>query len=142
MIFDDQVLISWQDFMARVDRSWVNLVTSLMSYICGIKEDARMRDRNQGQTHAHVTGSMSVPPFLASARRALVAGQLAPTDYKRVEDRAVDEAIAVQEGLGLGLINDGELRRAMWIEALCSSLSGLGMVAHSTRWKGADGEVI
>jgi len=142
MIFDDQVLISWQDFMARVDRSWVNLVTSLMSDICGIKEDARMRDRNQGQTHAHVTGSMSVPPFLASARRKLAAGELAPTDYKRVEDRAVDEAIAVQEGLGLELINDGELRRAMWFEALISSIEGMGPVeGHSLKWTGTDGSI-
>jgi len=142
MIFDDQVLISWQDFMARVDRSWVNLVTSLMSDICGIKEDARMRDKNQGQTHAHVTGSMSVPPFLASARRKLAAGELAPTDYKRVEDRAVYEAIAVQEGLGLELINDGELRRAMWFEALISSIEGMGPVeGHSLKWTGTDGSI-
>jgi len=51
-----------------------------------------MRDRNQDRNHAHVTGSMSVPPFLADARKALVAGELAPADYKWVEDRAVDEA--------------------------------------------------
>jgi hypothetical protein len=48
----------------------------------GIKEDARMHDKSQDQNHAHVTG---VPPFLADARRALVAGQLAPADYKRIE---------------------------------------------------------
>ena len=96
----------------------------------------------QKTEHAHVTGAMSVPPFLTNARKARSAGELAPADFKRIEDRAVDEAIALQEALGLTLINDGELRRTIWIEALCSSLSGLGMVAHSTKWKGADGEVI
>ena len=92
--------------------------------------------------HAHVIGAMTVPPFLAHARKARSAGELAPADFKRVEDRAVDEAIALQEGLGLSLINDGELRRTIWIEALTSSMSGLAMVAHSTKWKSADGSVI
>ena len=102
-----------------------------------------MRDRNQDRNHAHVTGSMSVPPFLADARKALVAGELAPADYKWVEDRAVDEAIAVQEALGLELINDGELRRAMWFEALTSSIAGLGPVqGHVMKWKRPDGSIM
>jgi 5-methyltetrahydropteroyltriglutamate--homocysteine methyltransferase len=92
--------------------------------------------------HAHVTGAMSVPPFLAHARQAFSDGELGAPEFKRIEDRAVDEAIALQEGLGLTLINDGELRRTIWIEALTSSMSGLDMVAHSTKWKGPDGSVI
>jgi 5-methyltetrahydropteroyltriglutamate--homocysteine methyltransferase len=85
---------------------------------------------------------MSVPPFLAQARQARSDGELGAPEFKRIEDRAVDEAIALQEALGLTLINDGELRRTIWIEALTSSMSGLDMVSHSTKWKGADGSVI
>ena len=102
-----------------------------------------MHDTNQHQNHAHVTGSLSVPPYLTGARNALIAGELTPADYKRIEDRAVDEAIAFQEGLGLGLINDGELRRVMWFEALISSISGMGPVeGHSLKWTGTDGSVV
>lgn len=102
-----------------------------------------MRDKSQDQNHAHVTGSLAVPPFLADARRALVAGQLAPADYKRIEDRVVDEAIALQEALGLGLINDGELRRVQWFEALISSIEGVGPAeGHTVKWNGIDGSVV
>jgi 5-methyltetrahydropteroyltriglutamate--homocysteine methyltransferase len=102
-----------------------------------------MRGDNHRQNHAHVTGSLTVPPFLASARRALNAGELIPADYKQIEDRAVDEAIALQEALGLGLINDGELRRAMWFAALTSSIEGLGPAeGYSLKWYGTDGTIV
>jgi len=92
-----------------------------------------MHATNQHQNHAHVTGSLSVPSYLTGARNALIAGELTAADCKRIEDRAVDEAIAFQEGLGLQLINDGELRRVAWFEALISSISGMGPVEGHTR---------
>jgi len=90
--------------------------------------------------HAHVTGSMLVPPFLTDARAALRAGRLTPAQYKQVEDRAVDTAIALQEGLGFGLINDGELRREAWTEGLLSSVSGVSTMNDAGTWKNTDDE--
>jgi 5-methyltetrahydropteroyltriglutamate--homocysteine methyltransferase len=61
--------------------------------------------------HADVIGSLLRPRHLFEARAALDAGRLEPQEFKQIEDRAVDEAIALQEGCGLDVVTDGELRR-------------------------------
>jgi hypothetical protein len=42
--------------------------------------------------HADVIGSLMRPRYLREARAALDAGQLQPPEFKRIEDRAVDQA--------------------------------------------------
>ena len=46
---------------------------------------------------AHVVGLLLRPEELKQARQQLEAGALTPAAFKRIEDRAVDEAIALQE---------------------------------------------
>ena len=46
--------------------------------------------------HSDVIGSLLRPKYLQQARDAFEAGQLHPADFKRIEDRAVDQAIAMQ----------------------------------------------
>ena len=46
---------------------------------------------------AEVIGSMLRPVYLKDARKRWEAGNLGTLDFKRVEDRAVDEMIALQE---------------------------------------------
>ena len=62
---------------------------------------------------AEIVGSLLRPNYLKEARRAWEAGQLSARDFKRAEDRAVDAAIAIQEGAGLDIVTDGEMRRAL-----------------------------
>jgi 5-methyltetrahydropteroyltriglutamate--homocysteine methyltransferase len=69
-------------------------------------------------------GSLLRPPALVEARAALEAGRLAPADFKRVEDRAVDQAIALQEAAGLDVVTDGELRRYAFFGHLVDALDG------------------
>ena len=57
-----------------------------------------------------VVGSLLRPPYLAQAREALAAGRLAPAEFKRVEDRAVDEAVRLQEDAGLDRRSRGGVR--------------------------------
>ena len=64
------------------------------------------------------------PAFLLEARQALETGRLAPATFKRVEDRAVDEAIGLQEGAGLEVVTDGELRRYAFFGHLIEALDG------------------
>jgi len=45
---------------------------------------------------ADTVGSLLRPDYLRRARARFEAGELAPADYKRIEGRAVDQAIAVQ----------------------------------------------
>ncbi|MBO0825672.1 MAG: cobalamin-independent methionine synthase II family protein [Actinobacteria bacterium] len=74
--------------------------------------------------HTDVIGSLLRPHHLSQAQAALAAGQLAPADFKRIEDRAVDQAIAMQEGCGLDVITDGELRRFSFLDHLLGDVDG------------------
>ena len=65
-----------------------------------------------------VVGSLVRPVYLLEARRAVRAGTLTKDSLREVEDRAVLEAIALQEEVGLDVITDGEFRRSTWIATL------------------------
>jgi 5-methyltetrahydropteroyltriglutamate--homocysteine methyltransferase len=67
------------------------------------------------RSRADVVGSLLRPQFLRDARRAAREGRLSAADLHPVEDRAVLEAIALQEAAGLDVITDGELRRGSWV---------------------------
>jgi 5-methyltetrahydropteroyltriglutamate--homocysteine methyltransferase len=57
---------------------------------------------------AERVGSLLRPPYLLAAREALAAGKLAPPAFKRVEDRAVREAVALQEDAGCPIVRTAE----------------------------------
>src|SRR5262245_27866059 len=46
--------------------------------------------------HSDVIGSLLRPKYLTNARDAYAAGQLTAPEFKRIEDHAVDAAIAMQ----------------------------------------------
>ena len=75
--------------------------------------------------HADIIGSLLRPQYLKLARERFEAGQLAVTAYKEIEDRAVDQAIAMQEAVGLDVVSDGELRRHSFIDQLTEAVEGL-----------------
>ena len=64
---------------------------------------------------ADVVGSLLRPAYLREARQGARAGTVSEADLRAAEDRAVREAIAVQESAGLDVITDGELRRQSWV---------------------------
>jgi Methionine synthase II (cobalamin-independent) len=74
--------------------------------------------------HADVIGSLLRPRYLSEARAALTAGRMTNEEFKRIEDRAVDQAIAMQEGCGLDVVNDGELRRFSFLDHLLGDMEG------------------
>ena len=53
---------------------------------------------------AEVIGSMLRPDYLKDARKRWEAGALGTREFKRVEDRAVDEMIALQERCGVDVV--------------------------------------
>ena len=73
---------------------------------------------------SEVVGSLLRPPYLAEARKQHEAGQLSAAEFKAIEDRAVNEAIALQETAGIDVITDGELRRYAFYGHLVDSLAG------------------
>lgn len=70
---------------------------------------------NAKVARSDVVGSLLRPEYLRQARRAAREGTLPPGELRVVEDRAVREAIALQESAGLDVITDGELRRNSWV---------------------------
>ncbi len=58
-----------------------------------------------------VVGSLLRPPELLKAREELATGKISRSAFKRIEDAAVDGAIALQERAGLEVVTDGEMRR-------------------------------
>src|ERR1700722_20441565 len=75
--------------------------------------------------HSDVIGSLLRPRYLTEARDAYAAGQLGAPEFKRIEDRAVDEAIAMQEGIGLDVVTDGEFRRFSFLDQVVSEVNGM-----------------
>src|SRR5437588_8771065 len=74
--------------------------------------------------HSEVVGSLLRPTYLAEARKQFEAGELSAADFKTVEDRAVNEAIAFQETAGIDVITDGEMRRYAFYGHLVDALEG------------------
>ncbi|GLV56503.1 5-methyltetrahydropteroyltriglutamate--homocysteine S-methyltransferase [Dictyobacter sp. S3.2.2.5] len=74
--------------------------------------------------HSEVVGSLLRPTYLVEARKQFEADQLSAADFKSIEDRAVNEAISLQEEVGLDVITDGELRRYAFYGHLVDALSG------------------
>jgi 5-methyltetrahydropteroyltriglutamate--homocysteine methyltransferase len=75
---------------------------------------------------ADVVGSLLRPPEVLEARARYAAGEISDAEFKRVEDRAVDWAIALQERAGLPVLTDGEMRRESFQSQLVEAVEGFG----------------
>jgi 5-methyltetrahydropteroyltriglutamate--homocysteine methyltransferase len=71
-----------------------------------------------------VVGSLLRPDYLSRARERLEAGQTDASAFKAVEDRAVDEAVRLQEEAGLDVLTDGEQRRYAFFGHLVDGFEG------------------
>jgi 5-methyltetrahydropteroyltriglutamate--homocysteine methyltransferase len=74
---------------------------------------------------ADQVGSLLRPPELAEARARWRRGELAAAALREFEDRAIREAVAKQESIGLQSITDGEFRRDWWHLDFLAQLSGV-----------------
>src|SRR5438876_7518730 len=74
--------------------------------------------------HSDVIGSLLRPAYLKAARRAREHGEIGDAEFKRVEDRAVKEAVALQTAAGLDVITDGEMRRYAFFGHLIDAVEG------------------
>src|SRR5262245_18191088 len=92
---------------------------------------------------AEVIGSMLRPAYLKEARAAFEQGNLSAADLKRAEDRAVDQAIAMQEGAGVDVVSDGEMRRFLFMGPIAETVEGIELVDHDSAmpWSSPDGDL-
>src|SRR6478672_7139956 len=71
-----------------------------------------------------IIGSLLRPDYLKLARRQRQGQALDAAAFKRIEDRAVDAAVALQSGAGLEVITDGEMRRYAFYGHFIDSVAG------------------
>jgi 5-methyltetrahydropteroyltriglutamate--homocysteine methyltransferase len=92
---------------------------------------------------AEVVGSMLRPAYLKEARAAFETSQITTAQFKRIEDRAVDQVIAAQEGAGVEVVTDGEMRRFLFMGPITETVAGIEFVDQGTSmpWASPDGEL-
>src|SRR6476620_12489855 len=78
--------------------------------------------------HTDVVGSLLRPQALLDARQRFEQGEIEPAEFKRIEDAAVDAAVALQEQAGLDVVTDGEMRRLSFQSGLPAAVEGFGEV--------------
>src|SRR6185369_4602858 len=65
------------------------------------------------------------------------------SQFQTIEDRAVDDAIALQESCGLGIVTDGEMRRQSFQSQMTAAIDGFGEFDLDAflwgEWHDADG---
>jgi 5-methyltetrahydropteroyltriglutamate--homocysteine methyltransferase len=71
-----------------------------------------------------VVGSLLRPAYLKEARAEYEAGKLGDQAFKQIEDRAVAEAIELQQRAGIDVVTDGELRRYAFYGHLIDAVEG------------------
>lgn len=91
---------------------------------------------------ADVVGSMLRPGYLLEARERHRRGELSDAEFKRIEDRAVNECVAIQERAGVDVVTDGEMRRNVFASQLVQATEGFAPVTGNTvDWFTLDGKV-
>ena len=74
---------------------------------------------------AEHVGSLLRPRELKDAFGARIRGNLGEPAYREILERAIVEAIRMQEDAGLEVITDGEFRRVAWSTGFINALEGL-----------------
>ncbi len=97
-----------------------------------------MSERRAPPFRADRVGSLLRPAYLVAARDACARGELPKEALRQVEDRAVDEAVLLQQDAGLQSITDGEMRRTYFHIDFLDRLGGVTTEAPVTV-RAADG---
>jgi 5-methyltetrahydropteroyltriglutamate--homocysteine methyltransferase len=76
--------------------------------------------------HADVVGSLLRPSYLLAAQKQRTNGRLGAAEFQDIENNAVDEAISLQETVGLEVVTDGEMRRESFQSQMPAAVGGFG----------------
>jgi len=89
---------------------------------------------------ADVIGSLLRPSYLQEARKKAREGQGSAADARAAEDRAIRDAVALQESTGMDAVTDGEFRRMSFIatigvrDAELGPLTGFKTLVIDAEW--------
>src|SRR5215470_968493 len=82
------------------------------------------RKEKSDMYRSDVVGSLLRPAYLKEARGLHEAGELSDAAFKQIEDRAVAEAVELQDRAGVEVVTDGEMRRYAFYGHLVDALDG------------------
>src|SRR4051794_14324099 len=71
-----------------------------------------------------VVGSLLRPADLKEARVRYDEGKISLEDFQKVENEAVENAVRLQESIGLDVISDGEMRRLNFQDSFGAAVEG------------------
>lgn len=74
---------------------------------------------------AEVVGSLLRPEAIHAARRGVADGSVSPEQLWAVEERAVEDAVALQRQAGLSVCTDGEFHRRHWFMDFIERIEGV-----------------
>ncbi len=84
-------------------------------------------------------GSLKRPAELIKAWRDWEAGTLPAAALKEVQDRAIRDAVAMQENLGLPIVTDGEFRRGGWSRGFLNAVEGFDFRGSKLKFRNDEG---
>lgn len=80
--------------------------------------------KDLARIRSDVVGSLLRPDYLKEARRRCDEGKISADGLREVEDRAIREAVLLQEQAGLEVVTDGEFRRLNFQDSFAVSVAG------------------
>lgn len=98
--------------------------------------------RHEPPFRAEHIGSLLRPPELLAARRAFDEKRLPAEELRRVEDRWIAEAVALQERVGLQALTDGEYRRIIYFGHFPAAVSGFTEMESAITFQDAAGRTM
>jgi 5-methyltetrahydropteroyltriglutamate--homocysteine methyltransferase len=87
-----------------------------------------MAEAKKAPFRANHVGSLLRPPELLQARDKRQKGEITAAQLREVEDRAIRDAVKMQEDVGMQGITDGEFRRSLWHADFLSQFNGIKVV--------------
>jgi len=86
-----------------------------------------MAGRSKPPFRADHVGSLLRPKEVLEARDKHAKGKMTAAELRKVEDKNIKDAVAIQESAGLKGITDGEYRRGMWHIDFLQEIEGVEM---------------
>ena len=86
-----------------------------------------MAARSKPPFRADHVGSLLRPKEVLEARDKHAKGAMTAAELRKVEDKNIKDAVAIQESAGMKAITDGEYRRGMWHIDFLAQIEGVEM---------------
>src|SRR5512145_3554896 len=96
-------------------------------------EEHAMSARTVPPFRADHVGSLLRPRELLQAREDHREARISAAELKAIEDRAIREAVKIQEDIGLRSVTDGEFRRGSWHMDFLYRVGGVTKVTDSLK---------